>query len=231
MEKIVNAILFLKDIYNSIFGVIFISIGLLLLFSLMVYCRLKRMNKTYNKRWDTYVAAVKKEALRMIAEFVVISMLLILIQDSFNIDILDFIRNETWKLIIGFWFIFHIKNGRSIYKYVNRELLLDEIEKGQNPSLQFELMIKQYQNNYDLELEKLGILKSLAPVSLVPLIAGFILENKKISLNAYTIIFFCILFLYIYELWKCYDTLRFWKSRKRKVEERIMNLKEKCAAH
>jgi len=37
--------------------------------------------------------------------------------------------------------------------------------------------------HFKLQNEKLGILKSLTPVSLIPLVAGYILEVKNITVN------------------------------------------------
>jgi hypothetical protein len=87
-------------------------------------------------------------------------------------------------------------------------------------------IIERYNANYVIQAEKLGILKSLTPISLLPLIAGYILEGKNIEVNWnwYTIAFFTILVLYLYNLWKCYKNMKFWKLQMVEIQNELRDI-------
>ena len=89
--------------------------------------------------------------------------------------------------------------------------------------------IDYYQTHYLLEKEKLGILKSLTPISLIPLLAGFLLEGQAIIINWnwYTVIFFGTLSWYFYSLRKNYNNIKLWKYKEIKIKDELRRVQNK----
>ena len=69
-------------------------------------------------------------------------------------------------------------------------------------------------------------LKSLAPVSLLPVIAGYIFEGKEMNIdwNSYTIVLIGGLLVYLYSLWKCNRDMEEWKRRGLDIREDLMKV-------
>ena len=154
----------------------------------------------------------------------------VLLKDAFPINIFSLLDGRYWKIIFSIWMIKNIFSGKDLYKELNFDDLLRKTrEKKYNYTSPENIMvnkIERYNMSYTMQAEKLGILKSLTPISLLPLIAGYVLEGKNISVdwNWYTVAFVSILFVYFYNVWKCYKNMELWKLRIEKVKEELRDM-------
>lgn len=222
------------EIYNDFFIVIILCIIIVMIGKWFILKNQK--DKKENEKWYSYNTVLKNEITQLMVQAIILIFLIIFLKEAFNIDVLYLVQfNRFWKLFIGIWIVFHIKSSKSLYNRLVFHDFLDNVRYGKYPYTSPENIylnnLDEYQINYELEFEKLGILKSLAPVSLIPLLAGYILEGKSIAVswNWYTVAFFSILFLYFYKLWKVYEYLKIWKWKKLQTQKelRILQYKEK----
>lgn len=79
----------------------------------------------------------------------------------------------------------------------------------------FQLEIERTEGLVEIQKIKIDILKSLFPSTLIPLIVGYVLENKKVSVdwNMFTISFGFLIVFYFFQLWKSYKNLKLFKDR------------------
>lgn len=187
-----------------------------------------------NERWKYFGIALRKKLLGMIMLFVGIVFLTIFLEESFSVNIFELLHvSKWWKLLAVVWIINHIISGKKLYEEINFKYNLQEIKKrefGYRTTENIMLDIEsRYNSNYVLQVERLGLLKSLTPVSLIPLIFGYILEGKELAIdwNWYTVVFFSILFIYFYNLWKCYKNMQFWKDRELEVQSALRDIQSK----
>lgn len=223
---------FILGLYNDNFSWI-LTTTIVALICIAINLFLKMKNED-DEKWYSFFVTSKKELLQMLMQSVIVVILIIFLWESFNIDLVSLIKiGVYWKLIIGFWIVLHLKAGRALYKKLNFYNFLDDVKRRKyyytTPQNIFLDIIERYKTNYEFEIERLGILKSLTPVSLVPLLAGYILEGKDVIVNWnwYTIIFFVILFFYFYNVWKCYRNTKFWKLQMLEIQKELRIVESK----
>lgn len=227
----------MKSIYESISTLIKIynknCIWILLIVILMCVVKAFELKKTKedDKRWYSYVAVLKHEAFLAVIQMVIIIILMIFVLESFNIDVLKLINLDKYlKIILGVWITLHLRTGVTLYQKLNFSDFVDEVKSGKynytTPENIFLDLINGYQINYEMELEKLGIFKAMAPVSLIPLLVGYILDGNsiKIDWNWYTLIIVGSLFLYICALCRSYRNVKVWKVKKLDLENELRRL-------
>lgn len=217
-------------LYNNCFG----SIVSVILFSLVVigFNLYSKRKNDEDEKWHSYIYVIKKKLTEMIVFAIMIFILIVFLNEAFSIDIWGLLHvSEYWKIIFGIWIIKNICSGKKLYNWFNFNDFLQRVKKGiygnTTPENIMMDLIDRYNSNYILQNEKLGILKSLTPISLIPLMAGYILEGKNITVNWdwYTVAFFTILVLYFYNVWKCYKNMKFWKMLECQIQKELRNIR------
>lgn len=220
MNKVTVIVMLIVDIYNKIFIEILSAI---IFFMIIIAFNLKKQkDNDENKKWYSYITVLKNKLKQTIVQIITFIFLIVLLKESFNIDILNLLQfDKHWKILFAIWFALHIKSGKSLYSRLNFHDFLDNVSEGKynsytTPDKIYMNIIDECQMNYELEFEKLSVLKSFAPVSLIPLLTGYVLEgnNMEANWNWYTVAFFVILFIYFYKVWECYKYLKIWKWKK-----------------
>lgn len=229
MIKINEIIKVILDLYNDFFiGILINAIFAFIFIAIILFFKMKQDG---DNKWYKFSTVSKKELLQIIMQGIIALFLITFLKESFNIDLVRLLQIETyWKVIVGVWIVLHLKSGRKLYRNLNFFDFLDNVKSGKyyytSPQNIFLDTIEKYKTYYELEIEKIGVLKSLTPISLVPLLAGYVLEGKDIIVNWnwYTIIFFTILFFYFYSVWKCYKNIRFWKIKILQIKKELRTL-------
>jgi hypothetical protein len=190
-----------------------------------------KMKGDGDKDWYSFVVVLKREIIQMMALGFIIFFLVYFLNESFSINVVELLQViKYWKIIFGIWILLHMISGKELYNKINFSDFLQQVKddkrKFTTPEKTFLDIIERYNANYIIQVEKLGILKSLTPISLLPLIVGYIIEGKDISVNWnwYTVVFFAILFLYLYNLWKCYKNMKFWKLYTVEVQKELRDI-------
>ncbi len=219
------------NMYNSYFWLV-ILITFLAIVSIGGNLYLKREND--DGKWYSFRAVLKREVIQMIVFGFIVYSLFVFLKEGVSINVVELLQlSEWWKIIFGIWIMVHIISGKELYRKLRFSGFLKEVKNGDykytNPVNVFMDIIERYNANYIIQTEKLGILKSLTPISLLPLIAGYILEGKniKVNWNWYTIAFFTILAFYLYNLWKCYKNIKFWRLRMVEIQRELRDFQIK----
>lgn len=193
-----------------------------------------KMKNDGDNKWYNYEYVIKKKLMEMLVFVIMFFILIIFLNEAFSIDILVLLQlSQCWKFIFSIWIAKNICSGKKLYDWLNFNNFMQRVKEGEykyaTPENIMMDIIDSYNSNYILQNEKLGILKSLTPISLIPLIAGYILEGKNITVNWnwYTVAFFAILFLYFYNLWKCYKNMKFWKIRACEIQKELRHIQYK----
>jgi len=155
-------------------------------------------------------------------------MLIVFWNTIFSINLFVILNvSKYWKIMLSILMICKFRSGKKLYKDVDFRRYLRDVERkkfGYNSPENILIGdIERFNLNYELQVERLGILKSMSPISLLPLVAGYVLEGKSIIVNWswYTIIFYTILLIYFYNIWKCYNNMKIWKNRVWEVQEQL----------
>lgn len=219
------------ELFNNCFWGI-LSIVIFVLIFIGVYLYFKRVEDG-DKRWYRFVYIVKKRSIEMFLVLFMSLILVLFLNEIFSIDILNLLDVSRYgKIIFSIWLIKTIISEKKIYNELNFKEFLRKAKNGDYYTAPENILkgeIENYNFRYTLLTEQLGILKSMTPISLLPVIAGYVLEGKDISVNwdKYTIIFFVILFMYLYNIRRCYGNMKFWKMRIWEVQEELRDLQYK----
>lgn len=217
------------SLYNDCFGLfmkfvilVFIIIGI------MLYIKMKNEDSL---KWYSFLCVIKKKLFEMSCFAIMTWILIVFLNDAFSIDMLSLLNApQYWKIIFSVWVVGNIHSGMRLYDWLNYTDFLDEVKTGKYPYKSPEKimldMMDRYNAKYLLQTERLGILKSLTPISLIPLIAGYVLEGKNVNVdwNWYTVAFFTILFLYFFNVWKCYKNMQFLKKRLIEIQKELRDI-------
>ena len=228
IENIINIKKVIK-LYNNYFGAV-LSLVIISLIFVAFSLYLKNKNES-DEKWYCFVYTLKKKLIEMLVMLLFTWILILFLNETFSIDLIKMIHlSKYWKLIFGIWVWLNIVSGKKLYDRLNFSDFIQKVKKGNyrytSPENIMLEIIDRYNANYVLQVERLGILKSLTPISLIPLIAGYVIEGKNIEIdwNWYTVVFFAILFIYFYNLWKCYKNIQFWKIRVLEVQKELRNV-------
>lgn len=217
------------NLYNDNFwSIILLAIFLLACMALNLYFN---KNSIEDYRLEYFVYVLKKKFTEMIVFLLIDLFLILFLTKIFYINITGlFYIFGCEKIVLGVWIIVNIFSGRRLYKELYFNDFLRKVRRGKyNYMSSKNIMLDIFDRcdaNYTLQAERLGILKSLAPISLIPLFGGYILEGKDIIINWnwYTMTFFAVLFIYFYNLWMCYKNMKLWKAQLLKVQSELRNL-------
>lgn len=231
LNNATEIVLRILEIYNDLFGEIIFMF--LLYLAILTLHLSKSKNSVEDNKWNSYCVVFKNEILQMIVQFSIFIFLIFMIKESFNIDIINLFQVDKYcKIWVSLWIGLHFKSGVSFYNRLQFHDFLDKVKDGKYSYMKSETIylnyIENYQANYEVEIEKISILKSIAPVSMVPLLAGFVFEGKTINVNWnwFTVIFFLILFMYLYKLWKSFKYLKIWKWKKIQMQNELRRLQD-----
>lgn len=218
-------------IYNALFwDILLIVIACIFVVGLFLYSKMRTED---DDAWYTFENILKR---KLAESFVLIFMtvcVITILNNAFSIDVLKLINiSQSWKSFVGIWLGICIVSGKRFYDRCRFRGNLYEIKYGEYKAYAENIMldeINRYEAQYVLQTEKLGILKNLTPVSLIPLVAGYILEGKdiKVDWNWYTIAFVVVLFVYFFALWKCYSNMKFFKLRVVEVQNKLRDVQYK----
>lgn len=227
MNKIIDIGGKLLNIFNSIF--------VLLLFSIILVIVIKGitvfLNNDKNKKKEFRVAlhiGFKKIIEQIIAFSVLCSIINVCIEVSIIRFLVDY---RLIKLLIGSVGIYDFRYGYKAYGRIRFDDFLDDIEDGEYayfPTRQeYENLIVDYQVSSELVKEKLEIIKSLTPISIIPVIAGYVLKGEDIVVNwnGCTIVFVLIIILFVWFLYDNYKKLCIIRCKCAEVEKRLNKIK------
>lgn len=220
----------LLEVYNAniIWILLTIATGLAIYY-IRLYFNSKNNSDSENKFISVQVV-IKRELIQMLVEIIGVIMLMLFLKSAFEIDVIKLLKvSELWKVFLGIYAIFHIRSGHRSCKLLDQSDFLRKVKRGEyshtTPENIFQDLIDDYQTNYEMAIEKLNILKAMAPVSLIPIIAGVVLQGNilVINWNWYTVIFFGALLFYFFSIWKSFRNIRFWKNEKSKMGAELRN--------
>lgn len=193
-----------------------------------------KMKNGTDEKWYSFKYVVLKKLTEMIVLILMILALIIFLNESFFIDTLSVLNvTKYWKIVFSIWMLLNIVSGKRLYDWLEFGDFLQRVKDGKygytTPEIMILDIIERCNSKYELQKEKLGILKSLTPISVIPLIGGYILEGKKVAVdwNIYTISFFAILIWYFYSLWKCYKDMQLLKRRKLEIQRELTDIQYK----
>ncbi len=217
------------SLYNDCFGLFLVFvIGGFIIIGIMLYIKMKNED---NLKWYSFLCVIKKKLFEMVCFVSMVWILIVFLNDSFSIDILRLLNaRKYWKIIFSVWVVGNVCSGKRLYDWLNYTDFLDKVKDGKYPYRSPEKimldMLDRYNAKYLLQTERLGILKSLTPICLMPLIAGYVLEGKNVNVdwNWYTVAFFAILFFYFFNVWKCYKNMQFLKERLIEIQKKLRDI-------
>lgn len=217
---------YIVNLYNKFFW--FAIFGMLILF---IYEGIRLhylMNEEDDKKWYSFRLVCKQEVGYVLMLVIGIFIFNFFVSGAFSIKVYNYLDiHRYWKIAVGLWIIIRLRSAKILYKELNYKDFLRRVRRGEynytTPENIFLDMIEEYSTNIEMQNEKMGILKSLTPISLLPLIVGYILEGKDIEIdwNWFTVAIVAILVIYLYNLWKCYYDMRFWKLRKIDIQREL----------
>lgn len=226
MERFSEIVNSMVDLFNKYFYGLFI----VCLLSLILFIIYKKIQITDSRKWWTLIYVIKNKLLQIFIQIIIISTPLFFLYKVYDIDLLNVeYVNRYLKIVFTIWIILHFKSGCKLYIRKNRHLIFEDIEHSRDAELIYLSSIENLTTSCEIKFEKIGILKSLAPVALIPLLAGNIIEGKdiKINWNWYTIIFLFILSVYCYSLWKSYYDLKSSKVELNEIKVALLRYNEK----
>lgn len=182
--------------------------------------------------------------MRMVVLVFIVSIIIIVAKYCFDISIKDMlIQNSiiTWVLIVAFSISIyrygkgmynHIIFADSLHKISSEKVLTDEGIK-YTPSESalniYETSILELGQVYENLQNKLGILKSLSPMTLLVLLLGYLVDKSKqvaLDWNIYTVLVLFSLGLYGYYLYDTYKKMMHVNYDIYQVKCAIINFKE-----
>lgn len=218
-------------IYNdSFWNILLIIIAYFVIVGMFLYFK-KQTDE--NDAWYTFGNVIKRKLAESFVLILMTMCVITILNDAFSINVLSLINiSQSWKIFVGIWLGISIVSGKKFYDKCWFRRNLNEIKYGECKVYAEIIMldeINRYEAQYMLQKEMLGILKNLTPVSLIPLVAGYILEDKdiKVDWNWYTIAFVVVLFVYFFALWKCYSNMKFFKLRVVEVQSELRDVQYK----
>lgn len=161
-----------------------------------------------------------------------------ILSEVFNINALR-LANEYGiaNTAVGIWLLYCIHDGKVVCELVGQDNFIEEIEECRLcNSIQDELEYWKVweKEKYDNLSTKLDLLKSFAPVSLISLIAGYLIEHSEeveIEWNAYLIIFVIIIGWFIFEIVNTYEKMKMRRKMLTKLEQKQISIRDKEDTH
>lgn len=173
--------------------------------------------------FNDYFFIIKDQLIKMLVEIGLVLIFINILSEIFQIRILNiFDLKFYYKIILGIWIISHIREGVYLNKNLYNRRYIDKVKNGEysrTPNMIFKENINYIQVRIEIEQETIGILKALAPISLI---AAFI--NKiplAMNWNLFIFLFFGVLSWYFYKLWKCNENLKLLKYLKYEFENEL----------
>lgn len=211
------------NIYNNIFTILFISI----LFWVVIKVMTIYQDNDKNKKM-TFRVALNIGFKKLIEQLIAFGALCFIINMCIEISIFHLLLEyRLIKVLIGSVVVYDLWYTHKAYGRLRYDDFLDDIENGKYAycptQLEYENLIIHYQMSVELIKEKLGIIKSLTPISVITVIAGYVLKGEDIVVNwnGCTIIFVLIIILFIWSLYDNYKKLCDIKHKCLEVEKRL----------
>lgn len=224
----------LLQFYNKYFNNIIIFIILMLgMYYLFLFFGRNKGNGGEEK-WINVNILIK----RVLQENVVIVFLIILVcllgESIFDINISKiYFLKKYGKLIVGAYLVYVFLTVKRHRYQLDFSIFLSDVSKNKYSYMSseniFQLEIERTEDLVEIQKIKINILKSLFPSTLIPLIGGYILENKKVSVNwnVFTISFGFMIVFYFFQLWKSYKNLELFKYRIYRIKHERTKLIER----
>lgn len=210
----------LLQFYNKYFYDI-ITLIIFMLGMYYLYLFLGRNNgNEEEEKWINESILIK----RVLQENFVVVFLVILVcllgKSIFDIKISKiFFLEKYGKLIVGVYLVYIFLTVKRRRHQLDFSIFLSNVSKNKYSYMSseniFQLEIERTEDLVEIQKIKIDILKSLFPSTLIPLIVGYVLENKKVSVNwnMFTISFGFLIVFYFFQLWKSYKNLKLFKYR------------------
>lgn len=227
-----NNLLKILEIISSSSPYLFILFSLFALISLLnIYNTYQNSDK--NKRLSLKTA-VKIGIKNFFEKLIFLAALWLIMLMYLQIDILDFLLKHS---LIAMSFLITVAlstyRGYTTYHDLRFDDFLDEIGRNTyncNASyLKYENTLVDHQRSVEILTQKIDIVKLIAPISIITILAPNILEGKNINLkwNSHTIIFIAISTFLIFFLFSCLRNLHREKRKCAAIQERLNELKYK----
>ena len=227
MDKLIDIGDKVLNIYNSSFNllILFIIIGIIIK-GISVYQENDK-NKKMTFRVTLHIGLKK-----LTEQIIVFVVLQFIISVCIDVSILHLLfEYSLLKLLVGSVAIYDLRYAYKAYGRLRFDDFLDDIEDGKYaycPTKQeYENLIIDYQASYDLIKEKLAIIKSLTPISVITVIAGYVLDGEDMTINWHgrTIVFVLTIILFVWSLYDNYKKLCIIRHKFAEVEKRLNKIK------
>lgn len=198
------------------------------------YLFLNRNNgESQNEKWIEESIQIQRIWQENLVMFTLIMLVWLLGKGIFGINIhkMDFFERYG-KLIIGVYLIYVFCQMKKRHQNLDFSKFLDNVLEHKYSYLSSEnilqLQMERLEDFAEVQKTKIDILKTLFPSTLIPLIVGYVLENKKVTVdwNMFTINFGFLVIFYFFQLWKSYKNLKTIKYRIYRIKENKMMLQE-----
>ncbi|GAA0237035.1 hypothetical protein GCM10008921_21690 [Metaclostridioides mangenotii] len=219
---------FLMDALDKFNSNYFKFIIILLLLMLFIYNYI-----IIDKAKDEFKKILRRQLFMLFVNIIVISGFIHIIYILFDIKIFYYIyRNKLCFLLFTFILIRRLFILYNTYRSANISLamdLADENSKGDinKNKKQYSCLLRWLDTDLYMANIQFDILKSLTPISLIPVLFGFIFKNENnkdpinINWSMYTVFIFAMFFIYIFFYIKVYYDLKRIKREKDNVVDRF----------
>lgn len=211
------------NLYNNLFFVIIIIIIIAVLIKGFAIFSDNNENKKITFRVTLHSGFEK-----LIEQIIVFIVLCFIINMCIEINVINLLLEYGLiKIIIGGIAVYDLCYSYKVYGRLRFDDFLDDIEDGKymySPTQsEYENLIIDYKTSIELIKEKLGIIKSLTPISVITVIAGYVLEGEDIVINwnGCTIVFVIFIILCIWAIYDNFKKLCNIKLKLAEVEKRL----------
>lgn len=211
--------------YNKLFPILLLFfVGVLVIYGLLLHQK-EDENIYY------YRITIKNEVKKVIVQVIIVAVIMCVLARMFAINISYYMNiDKWWKLVVGVCALFRTKSGIDFFRRLQRLCKRRRVKAGEYKYLPPEKIliheIEWWDAQYELQGKRMDILKSLSPISILPLIAGYILEGTELIVDWK----WCIggyafgIAVYAYSLWKCYNDMCEAKRKKAECRQDLLEV-------
>lgn len=209
------------DIYNEWFNlIIFGPICYLIFVGGRFY-----FNRDINySKWNNLTLAIQNTVSDVLVSLLFIVIVYITLTKVLNIDVLFALNfDKTWRALVSIFMLNHVKlaiDRFKRYEHFDYRRYFRERYGDDRYILELKKEIIIYESYLTIEKEKFDYLKNIAPIPLVSLFAGFLLQGKHINIdwNSYTILFCFFIGYYCYRSYQSFRTIRSIVNKKLNIQ-------------
>lgn len=181
----------------------------------------------------SYKVAWRVEIKKIIVLLGVFGFLFCVLEICFDISVYSIIKEkDLYRVIMGILLCYYVHDGKKAFQRLREDDFLDNIEKHRlcnDIKKEVEYWKEGEEEICEQLMLKFDVLKAMAPISLIPVIAGYFLEHSEeieLNLNVYIIIFVIILGSYFVTVIDTYAKLKDRKRMISKMKRKIIKIED-----